>query len=502
MRGSALQIVGRTTGSGVLAALALWANPALATIKGAGELGQCDPRYDTSKILEAAEGYPDPEIRVMSNAEYEAFAREMNANNSATDGRPMIEVAPPFFCNRQKEAYIVFRGRLTRNEPALTGGVEQQGEAPEEATGQPGGATPPSRVGTVLGPSHPLGGSIACQRNPQSYTCLYGHGEAEGSPGGPGSGTPPTPGPGGNGGGPPAPGPGSNGGGRPSGEPTNGNGGGREPSRPASETTGDCRAQVRVAAFDATVTNAFSSAPGNPDPKSPQPPPGSGPVLWLKAGFPGSEAITLRADVAISAGTLSPSDITIRFIQNATRYDGRLFWRDAPEEEVGFRTSRCSMDRLDMFRLELPPPPFYRANGGAIGPGDWSIEMHDSPSLGTVFLHSDDGHWLERVDVTYAYSTYLVCAVRDRPETIRTLERLDWEVRFAGDVLYAPPAPSTPPPAGLYKSSRWTGAGWAFALAPWAGVWADGRIRTTELPETGRPTFNECLQDPKERRSN
>ncbi len=203
---------------------------------------------------------------------------------------------------------------------------------PEQGGRQPGPAKPSFQVGTIFGPSHPRGGSIACQRNPQSYTCLYGHTEAEGSPGGPSNGTPPTPGPG-------------------------GSGGGRGPPRPKSGTTGGCRAQVTVAAFDAAVMNAFASAPGNPDLKSPQPPPGSGPVLWLKAGFPGSEAITLRADVAISAGKLSPSDITIRFIQNATRYDGRLVWHDAPEEKVGFRTSRCSMDRLDMFRLDPPPPP-------------------------------------------------------------------------------------------------------------------------------------------------
>lgn len=117
--------------------------------------------YDMSKVEAAARQYPNGRVLILTPQEKTRLQKEFADWNSA-GGRPMREMAPCFNCSPAYEACIVFErgGRPAEDVFASTGGGQQPRADDFASTG---GGKPPA------------GQSDACRKNPQSYTCLYGH---------------------------------------------------------------------------------------------------------------------------------------------------------------------------------------------------------------------------------------------------------------------------------------------------------------------------------------
>jgi hypothetical protein len=91
------------------------------------------------------------------------------------------------------------------------------------------------------------------------------------------------------------------------------------------------------------------------------------PPQWVLSIRPGGMRFEARAH--ITSGLLSPEQIRLHFIQNVTKFEGRLQVR-APraspsdpivEKRLDLQPLRsdCGSPLLDMYRDEAPPPPFY-----------------------------------------------------------------------------------------------------------------------------------------------
>ncbi|MFO1059732.1 MAG: hypothetical protein U1E53_22535 [Dongiaceae bacterium] len=114
---------------------------------------------DMSRIEAAVRQYPNGRLLFLSPAE-EARLREQFRQANMAGRSPMQELAPCFGCTQDYGACIAYDG-------------------PRQAPGRQ-----PEQFGSDGGPPAPArGDSDACRKNPQSYTCLYGHpGVAAGNP--------------------------------------------------------------------------------------------------------------------------------------------------------------------------------------------------------------------------------------------------------------------------------------------------------------------------------
>ena len=118
-----------------------------------------------SRIYAAVRQYRNGRLLFLTPDE-EARLREQFRRSNEAGHSPLQEMAPCFGCNQDHSACIVFDGpeqRPTRG--------------PDRFASNGGGGAP-----------SPAGDSAACRKNPQSYTCLFGHRDVL-------AGNPPAPGP-------------------------------------------------------------------------------------------------------------------------------------------------------------------------------------------------------------------------------------------------------------------------------------------------------------------
>jgi hypothetical protein len=115
--------------------------------------------YDMSRVVAAAQGYPNGRIYILTPQEKSKLEQQL-AQWNRSGGRPMREMAPCFDCSPRYEACIVFeRG----GDVFASNGGGPPGPG-AEVFGSNSGGPPPAK-----------GSSDACRKNPQSYTCLFGH---------------------------------------------------------------------------------------------------------------------------------------------------------------------------------------------------------------------------------------------------------------------------------------------------------------------------------------
>jgi hypothetical protein len=171
-----------------------------------------------------------------------------------------------------------------------------------------------------------------------------------------------------------------------------------------------------------------------------------------------------------------------------------LFNQPPPHDQLRLADpAACHLPLVDIFRTDLLPSPYYRLTLLEEAGERTRLAMVDTPSLqGIVVVHAD-GLRLVRLDATFGYSTYLGCVVDGNPDNFETMERIDWQVRFMGDVAFAPPWPVDPPERHLLAPT-WADVPYRFDLfEAGAGIVASARIATEARPVITGPTFNWCL---------
>lgn len=284
----------------------------------------------------------------------------------------------------------------------------------------------------------PFPPSPACQKNPQSYTCLYGHADAGSDPG-------------------PAPG----------------------PTRP----TAGCRDQVEVHRFVATPVSGLV------------PHIGMAPAahrfahLWLLSLYTGRtraserlQGITFEAVARLKTGAIPVDEIHLRYIQNVTRWEGTIAVRPGPSLHASLRCG--SLPILDLVGTATPPPPYYLGSHFREQPTNGivrTVVVTDAPRLHEIVIRLPSGAEREGIDVEAAYTTYVGCIVGNDPQasTFETLATLDWRVRYKGRLLQS----SGPQP-------------YQFQPAPDAGIVAGPAVASAKTPikggATGSETFNHC----------
>jgi hypothetical protein len=144
-----------------LIAFGLWGDPALAeqkpfddTFASQGQsCGTPGPPMDMSRIYDAVKQYPNGRLLFLTSAEKTRLMEQLRTQ-TRTPGGPIWELAPCFNCTPEREACILYSARRW-------GPVDDR----FSSDGKP---KPPVDPGDDVFSSD-------CKKNPQSYTCLYGH---------------------------------------------------------------------------------------------------------------------------------------------------------------------------------------------------------------------------------------------------------------------------------------------------------------------------------------
>jgi hypothetical protein len=270
--------------------------------------------------------------------------------------------------------------------------------------------------------------------------------------------------------------------------------GGTPPSPPAPPfgrpLAPSCRDQVIVDAYSAEVDKrVFASLDRSGT--------GSPPDWRLSLG---SGGIRFNVTAHTVSGPIPPEQIDLHFVQNVGQFVGEFQARSpvtGRDASSAFEPSRpdCGTTMLDMFRDDVPPPPFFRPSSRSKSAGRLALTAIDQPHINGIRTIYANGSLLNRLFVALSYRMHLVCSVGSDHRNFETLQFIDWGVQMAGALT---PTGEPPPPdlAVNHRVYAWPGMPYAFHLDEERTRIAKGTATpsTARPPRLNAPTFNQCYR--------
>lgn len=383
------------------------------------ECGYPGYRFDMYKIVEAAKGYPNSEILILTGEEEREIQKEINAWNRQGK-QPRIGMTPCFNCSPRYSACIVYK--IFEGNVAEDVTPEPKPEPTFRPEPKPTLVPIPIPVPSIKPLPIPKSSPF-----PKPIPTIAPAPTSKPAP----KATPtPTPSP----------------------TPT--------PTPPALH----CSDQVEVGSFVTKARSGLISAFFVRQGLS---------ALSLTTGLIADEGITFEARVRIREGAIPIDNIHIRYIQNISRWDGRIFIVPGPDWQT---TLSCgSLPILDLVGTATPPPPFYLGLNFREDPDKGSLRrviVTDSPNLRNIVISHPDGAQTVGIGVEAFYTMYLGCVIGDDALTFETLSTLDWCVRYKGSVIGGPP--------------------WQFRAEADAGITTGLAVKSNSTPVMQGDTFNRC----------
>lgn len=369
---------------------------------GSRECGYPGYRFDMYKIIEAAKGYPNSEILIVTGEEEREIQKEINAWNRKRK-QPRMGMAPCFNCSSQYSACIVYK---------IFEGNVAESVAPEP--------TPESTFRPELMPT-PFPKPFPTFA-PKPIITPFPTPTLKPTP------RPkpkPTP--------KPAPTP------RPTPTPTPTLTPTPTPVPTPTPSALHCRDQVEVGSFVARPLSGLVPHIGIA-------PPGHRHAgFWIMSLFTGRrfvgdpiQGITFETRVRIKEGLIPVDNIHIRYIQNVTKWDGDIFYNRFPHLRAAL--SCGSIPILDLGTRDVPRSPFYPVRFqetpevGSLR----KVTVTDHPHLDDIVILRPNGSQAVEINVGAFYTTFLGCVIGDDEDgsTFETLSTLDWQVLYTGRVIF------------------------------------------------------------------